>query len=200
MHPLEGHRGAQVTKDARRANIPTSRKPGEGGGATYCMFNTFGNCDFCITRLSSSQHADVFFNFEQLIPNRSAGLHVSPQREGALWIVYNANHTGRHMWENATSPQISPQMANFGCLLRHLQKQHLRLGPSWVLVLVNALEITLEQSPLASQILLHGHYDRSETWVKNGLFSPRNRPPRGTTAWHTPYSPPICIPLMAQSL
>ena len=78
--------------------------------------------------------------------------------------------------------------------------QDSRLGPSWVLVLVNALEITVEQSPLALQMFLHGQDDRPETWLKNGLFSPPNRPPCGTTAWHTPYSPPICIPLMAQSL
>ena len=69
-----------------------------------------------------------------------------------------------------------------------------------MLVLVNALKITVQQSPLALQMFLHGHYDCPKTWLKNGLFSPRNRPPRGTTEWHTPYSPPICIPLMAQSL
>ena len=78
--------------------------------------------------------------------------------------------------------------------------QDSRLGPSWVLVFLNALEITVEQSPLALQMFLHGQDDRHETWLKNSLFSPRNRPPRGTTAWHTPYSPPICILLMAQSL
>jgi hypothetical protein len=66
--------------------------------------------------------------------------------------------------------------------------------------LVNTSEITVEQSMLALQMFLHGQNDRPETWLKNGLFSPRNCPPRGTTAWHTPYSPPICIPLMAQSL
>ena len=56
------------------------------------------------------------------------------------------------------------------------------------------------QSPLALQMFLHGHDVCPETWLKNGLFSPPNSPPRGTTAWHTPYSPPICIPLMAQLL
>ena len=78
--------------------------------------------------------------------------------------------------------------------------QDWQLGPSWVLVLVKALETTVEQSPLALQMFLHGQYDRRATWLQNGLFSPRNSPPRGTTAWHTPYSPPICISLMAQSL
>ena len=76
----------------------------------------------------------------------------------------------------------------------------LQLGPSWVLVLLNELEITVEESPLASKMFLRGQYDRPETGLKSGLFSPRNRPPCGTTAWHTPYSPPICILLMAQSL
>ena len=78
--------------------------------------------------------------------------------------------------------------------------QDWQLGPSWVLVLVKALETTVEQSPLALQMFLHGQYDRPATWLQNGLFSPRNSPPPGTTAWHTPYSPPICISLMAQSL
>jgi hypothetical protein len=48
--------------------------------------------------------------------------------------------------------------------------------------LLNALEITVEQSPLALQMFLHGQADRTETWLNNGLFSPRNRPARGTTA------------------
>ena len=63
-----------------------------------------------------------------------------------------------------------------------------------------ALEMTVEERPLALEMCLHKHDDHLETWLKNGWFSPRNRPPRGATAWHTPYSPPICIPLMAQSL
>ena len=78
--------------------------------------------------------------------------------------------------------------------------QDSRPGPSWVLVLVNALEITVEQSPLALQMFLHGQDDPPETCVQNGLFSPQNRPPRGTMAWHTPSSPPICVPSMAHSL
>ena len=66
--------------------------------------------------------------------------------------------------------------------------------------MVNTLEITVEQSPLALQMFLHGDYDRREAWLKNGLFSPQNCAPRGTTAWHGPYSPPICIPWTAHSL
>ena len=54
----------------------------------------------------------------------------------------------------------------------------------------------MEQDSLALQMFLHGQYDRLERWLKNALVSPRNHPPRGTT----PYSPPICSPLMAQSL
>ena len=50
------------------------------------------------------------------------------------------------------------------------QYQDLQLGPSWVLVLVNALEITVEQSPLALQTFLHGHEDRPETWLKTACF------------------------------
>ena len=51
-----------------------------------------------------------------------------------------------------------------------------------MLVLVNALEIPVEQSPLASHIFLHGHYDCLETWLKNGLFSLAHpvAPRRGT--------------------
>ena len=60
------------------------------------------------------------------------------------------------------------------------------------------LEIIVERSPLGLQMFPHSHDDRSEKRPQNGLFSPRNRLPRGTT-WHAPYSPPICIPLMAQS-
>ena len=55
-------------------------------------------------------------------------------------------------------------------------------------MLVSALEITVQQSPLAVEMFLHGQDDRRETCLKNGLFSPRN------------CLLPICIPLMAQSL
>ena len=63
--------------------------------------------------------------------------------------------------------------------------QDVRLGPSWVLVLLNALEISVEESPLALEMFLHGEDNRPETWLKNSLFSPQNRPPRGTAAWET---------------
>ena len=63
----------------------------------------------------------------------------------------------------------------------------LELGLSWVLVLRNALEITVEEKPLALEMCLHGYDDCRETRLKNGLFSPQNGPPRGTTAWYTPY-------------
>ena len=63
----------------------------------------------------------------------------------------------------------------------------LELGPSWVLVLCNAWEITVEERPLALQMCLHGYGDGREMRLKNGSFSPQNGPPRGTTAWYTPY-------------
>ena len=63
----------------------------------------------------------------------------------------------------------------------------LQLGPSWVLVLVNALEITAEESPLALEMCLNGQDDCPETGIKNGSFSPQNGPPCGTTAWYMPY-------------
>ena len=40
-----------------------------------------------------------------------------------------------------------------------LGHQDSRLAPNWVLVLVNALEITVQQSPLAMQMFIHGRYD-----------------------------------------
>ena len=63
----------------------------------------------------------------------------------------------------------------------------LELGPSWVLVLRNAWEITVEERPLALQMCLHGYGDGPETRLENGSFSPQNGPLRGTTAWYTPY-------------
>ena len=58
----------------------------------------------------------------------------------------------------------------------------------------------MEQSPLALQIFRQGQEDAPEACTKNDLFSPYDCLPCGTKAWHTPYSEPICIPLMAQSL
>ena len=63
----------------------------------------------------------------------------------------------------------------------------LQLGPSWVLVLRNAWEITVEERSLALEMCLHGYGDCPETRLENGSFSPQNGPPRGTTAWYTPY-------------
>ena len=62
-----------------------------------------------------------------------------------------------------------------------------QLGPSWVLVLRNALEITVEERPLALQMCLHAKDDGPEKRLKSGSFSRKNGPPRGTTAWYMPY-------------
>ena len=64
----------------------------------------------------------------------------------------------------------------------------LEVGPSWVLVLRNALEITVEGRPLALEMCLHGQDDHPETWLKNGSFSPQIGPPCGTKACLMPYS------------
>ena len=56
----------------------------------------------------------------------------------------------------------------------------LELGPSWVLVLRNALEITVEERPLALQMCPHDQDDRPETWLKNGLIFTS----KWTTVWH----------------
>ena len=61
------------------------------------------------------------------------------------------------------------------------------LGPSWVLVLRNALEITVEERPLALEMCLHGYDDCPKTRLNDGSFLPQNGPPRGTMAWYTPY-------------
>ena len=61
------------------------------------------------------------------------------------------------------------------------------LIPSWVLVLLNALEITVEERPLALKMCLHDHDVRPETRLKKGSFSPQNGPLCGTTAWYMPY-------------
>ena len=66
-------------------------------------------------------------------------------------------------------------------------KSRFELGPSWVLVLRNALEITVEERPLALEMCLHGHDDRPETHLKKGSFSPQNGPRCGTTAWYMPH-------------
>ena len=62
----------------------------------------------------------------------------------------------------------------------------LELGPSWVLVLSNGLEIAVEEGLLALHMCFHGQDDGLETRLKNGSFSTQNRPPPGTTAWYMP--------------
>ena len=54
-------------------------------------------------------------------------------------------------------------------------------------VLRNALEITVEERPLALEICLHGYDNCPETRLNNGSFLPQHGPPRGTMAWYTPY-------------
>ena len=60
----------------------------------------------------------------------------------------------------------------------------LELGPSWVLVLRNALEITVEERTLALEMCLDGEEDHPGTRLKKGSFSPPLGPPCGTTAWY----------------
>ena len=66
-------------------------------------------------------------------------------------------------------------------------RSRLELGPSWVLVLRNAWEITIEERPLALEMCLHGYGGCREMRLENGSFSPQNAQLRGTTAWYTPY-------------
>ena len=61
-----------------------------------------------------------------------------------------------------------------------------RLGPSLVLVFLNALEIGVEEKRLALEMVPHVQDDRPEKRLKNSSFSPQNRPLHGTTAWETP--------------
>ena len=85
------------------------------------------------------------------------------------------------------------------CVAYSWTLSRLELGPSWVLVLRNALEITVEERPLALEMCLRGQDDRHETQLKNGSFSPQNGPPCGTTPWYMPYCTPFCHHLIAQS-
>ena len=73
------------------------------------------------------------------------------------------------------------------CCLLLLLLSRLELGPSWVLVLLSAWEITVQETLPALEMCLHGQYHRSEKRLKNGSCSPQNGPPRGTTAWYMPY-------------
>ena len=65
-------------------------------------------------------------------------------------------------------------------------KSRLELGPSWVLVLRNAWEITVEEKLLAFEMCLHAEDFFLKTRLKKGSFLPHNGPPFGTTAWYMP--------------
>ena len=86
----------------------------------------------------------------------------------------------------AMVPKRGRKTAHFHLKMDHCVSR-LELGPSWVVILRNALEITVEERLLAFKMCLHGQDDRPETRLKNGSFPPQNGPPRGTTAWYTPY-------------
>ena len=88
---------------------------------------------------------------------------------------------------SSTSTLSSTSRMVHGVIFLDSEKSRLELGPSWVLVLRNAWEITVEERPLALEMCLHGYGDGCETRLENGSFSPQNGPPRGTTAWYTPY-------------
>ena len=60
------------------------------------------------------------------------------------------------------------------------------LGRSWVLVLRNTLEITVEERPLPLEMCLDGKADCLETRLKKGSFTPHNGPLCRTTAWYMP--------------
>ena len=62
----------------------------------------------------------------------------------------------------------------------------LELGTSRVLVLRNALEVTVEERPLTLEMCLDGQDDGPDTRLKNGSFSPQNGPRRGSMAWPMP--------------
>ena len=55
------------------------------------------------------------------------------------------------------------------------------------MVLLNALEITLEERMLALEMCIRSKDNRPETQLKSGSFSPQSEPPRGTTAWYMPW-------------
>ena len=54
----------------------------------------------------------------------------------------------------------------------------LTLGPSWVLVLLNALETTVQERLLALEKFLHGQDDHPESQLRNVFTS------KSTTVWH----------------
>ena len=58
----------------------------------------------------------------------------------------------------------------------YLNLSRLELGPSWVLVLRNALEITVEERPLALEMCRNGQEDRPQ---KQLIFTSK-----WTTVWH----------------
>ena len=93
-------------------------------------------------------------------------------------------------WKGCKTSTSQAQLAN----------QDSQVGRSWGRVLVNALEITVEQRPIALQMFLHGQDNHPKRLPQNELFSPCNCVPHGTTAWHMPYSPYICFLLMPRLL
>ena len=68
-----------------------------------------------------------------------------------------------------------------------ISSQDLQLGPSWVLVLLNAQEIGMQEKRLDLKMVLHVEDNRPEKGLKNGSFLPQNGPPHRTTVWETPY-------------
>ena len=54
-------------------------------------------------------------------------------------------------------------------------------------MLRKALEITVEERPLALQMCFHGKDDFRESRLKNGSFSLQNGPLYGITGWYMLY-------------
>ena len=82
---------------------------------------------------------------------------------------------------------------------RDIPNQQLQLVPSWVLVLLTAQQIAVEEKPVVLEMLLHIQEDHPKNRLKKGPFSPQNGPPHGTTARETPHSTPLCNHFVAQT-
>ena len=108
----------------------------------------------------------------------------------SIAVQTNRDQTTSHL--TPACCKIHPQMWAH-CRWGHIPstpvilKSRLKLGPSWVLILRNTLEITVEERLLALRMCFHGQDDRPETRLQNGSFSPQNGPPCGTRAWYMPY-------------
>ena len=78
------------------------------------------------------------------------------------------------------------------CKTSTVMKSRLELGPSWVLVLRNAWDLTVEERPLALEICLHGYDDCPETRLKTAHFhlkmDHRVAPRRGTRLIEQPFA------------